>query len=97
MTKTAARSLIATALVLAGAGSSLAQNVNGNTAGSSAAGGATVQGLVAQGYRIVAASSDGTSQFLYLQGEDANKQKKAYACQIQFGTNGGFRGCLVLP
>lgn len=97
MTIAAARTLIATALVLAGADAALAQNVNGNPASSSAAGGASVQGLVAQGYRIVAASSDGTSQFLYLQGEDANKQKKAYACQIQFGTNGGFRGCLVLP
>ena len=97
MTSAAARTLIAAVLVLASAGAARAQTATGNLAGQSAAGGASVQGLVAQGYRIVAASSDGTSQFLYLQGEDGNKQKKAYACQIQFGTNGGFRGCLVLP
>ncbi len=90
------RILATGALVMAGAGVACAQSAAGtpNVVASSAT---SVQGLVAQGYRIVAASSDGTSQFLYLQGEDANKQKKAYACQIQFGANGGFRGCLVLP
>jgi hypothetical protein len=57
----------------------------------------TVNSLINDGYVIVAASSDGTSQFLYLTGTDQNQRKKAYACQIQFGSNGGFRGCLVLP
>lgn len=53
--------------------------------------------LLNTGYTIAAASSDGASQFVYLQGADATGRKKAYACQLQFGSNGGFRGCLALP
>jgi hypothetical protein len=53
--------------------------------------------LLNTGYKIVAASSNGASQFLYLQGANKSGQKKAYACQFQFGSNGGFQGCLVLP
>lgn len=57
----------------------------------------SVTSLLNSGYVIAAASSSGASQFLYLQGADANGRKKAYACQLQFGPSGGFRGCLVLP
>ncbi len=63
----------------------------------SASPGVTVTSLINNGYSIVGASTDGSSQFLYLLGTDSNKRKVAYACQIQFGNNGGFRGCLVLP
>lgn len=57
----------------------------------------TISALLNSGYSIVAASSNGASQFLYLQGADSTGRKKAYACQLQFGSTGGFRGCLVLP
>ncbi|HUZ66046.1 MAG TPA: hypothetical protein VMU56_00130 [Beijerinckiaceae bacterium] len=53
--------------------------------------------LLNSGYTIAAASSSGLSQFIYLQGADTAGRKKAYACQLQFGPGGGFRGCLVLP
>ena len=57
----------------------------------------SVQSLLDIGFRIVAASGDTASQYLYLQGVDEAKRNVAYACQIQFGASGGFRGCLVLP
>lgn len=53
--------------------------------------------LLNSGYTIAASSSSGLSQFIYLQGTDKAGRKKAYACQLQFGPGGGFRGCLVLP
>ena len=56
-----------------------------------------VTALLNSGYTIVAASSDGQSQFLYFAGTDASGKKKAYACQLQFGPGGGFHGCIVLP
>ena len=57
----------------------------------------TIEGLMNQGYEIKAASANGLTQFLYLQGVDGSGRKKAYACQLQFGSNGGFQGCLALP
>jgi len=57
----------------------------------------SITALLNSGYTIAAASSDGVSQFVYLQGANAQGHKQAYACQLQFGPSGGFRGCLVLP
>jgi hypothetical protein len=59
--------------------------------------GLTITQLLNQGYVIRAASSNGVQQFLYFQGVDQAGRKKAYACQLQFGSNGGFQGCLALP
>lgn len=63
----------------------------------SAPSGPSISVLLGQGYNIVAASSEGSAQFLYLQGNDSANRKRAYACQLQFGPSGGFRGCLQLP
>ena len=63
----------------------------------SASTGLTVSQLLAQGYQLVTASSNGAQQFLYFSGADKTGRKQIYACQIQFGSNGGFQGCLVLP
>jgi hypothetical protein len=57
----------------------------------------TIAQLLTQGYVLRAASSNGATQFLYFQGVDQSGHKKIYACQLQFGSNGGFQGCLVLP
>ena len=57
----------------------------------------TISALLTQGYELKAASSNGQAQFIYLQGADASGRKKIYACQLQFGSNGGFQGCLALP
>jgi hypothetical protein len=59
--------------------------------------GLTPSQLLAQGYALVAASSNGQVQYIYLQGVDPAGTKKIYACQLLFSPTGGFQGCLALP
>jgi hypothetical protein len=59
--------------------------------------GPTPSQLMAEGYNVVAASSNGQIQYIYLQGADKAGTKKIYACQLLFSTTGGFQGCLTLP
>jgi hypothetical protein len=59
--------------------------------------GPKISQLLSQGYTLRAASSNGQQQFLYFQGADSAGRKTIYACQLQFGPNGAFQGCLELP
>jgi hypothetical protein len=59
--------------------------------------GMTISQLLTQGFQLVTASSNGAQQFLYFSGVDKTGRKQIYACQVEFGTKGGFQGCLVLP
>ena len=59
--------------------------------------GPTISALLSSGYDLKAASSNGLTQYLYFEGADAAGRKKIYACQLQFGSSGGFQGCLALP
>jgi hypothetical protein len=59
--------------------------------------GLTPSQLLARGYVMVAASSNGQTQYIYLQGVDPAGVKKIYTCQLLFSPTGGFQGCLALP